>query len=144
MPDSLRDVALDVIAELLGMYDLNEEDELGAGDYTVKVVEEPTGRVKPNLVFHINVKDGTASGVLIGKGGGNLIHMQSVFYAAVAHRAGCDPRKEQGLWLEINGRRPDMGAVRNGNGDRKDGAPPEPMVVTVSAPAGVEVRIKSE
>lgn len=108
MAATLREVAHGVLQDLLGVFGLQKDD------YSVEVKED-----EKNLAFHVEIGDGEneddRAAVLIGKSGRTLACLQTIFFAAVGYEINSPVPK--GLWLAINGRRPDLRIFHNGHND---------------------------
>jgi hypothetical protein len=142
MNDQLEHEAVETITYLLEGFGLLEElEEADKG-------EKVKGRYTLNqyyagssLIINI-VASGDLGAVLTGREGTTLAALQRTFFAALGFRMGGSGSINRPVWLNINGRRPDL---RQTSDDRPQ-EPAEPPVVrvTIATPPGVKVEVATQ
>lgn len=124
---SLRDLAVKVIREMLGIYRLLDEAEVTEGewDYKIDVIEN-----EQNLTVNVSIDD-EAGRILAGKRQQNLQAMQKLLISAIHFRLDHGPgeKLERFVRLSVNGQFADP---KKENSDSR--------VVTIIAPLGVMIR----
>lgn len=124
---SLKDMAIEVVHKILGVYGLLDEAEVAEGewDYRLDVIDNDQ-----NLTLNISIDD-EAGRILAGKRQQNLQAMQKLLISAIHFRLDHGPRQklERFVRLSVNGQFADP---KKENGDNK--------VVTIIIPSGVELR----
>lgn len=89
----------------------------------------------------VRIRTGNECGaVLVGREGATLAVLQKTFFAALGFRMGGRDSLHHPVWLEVNGRRPDL---RQKNEERplEPAATPPVVKITVDAPEGVKVEV---
>ena len=136
----LEENALTVLRAIFAAFGFKEGD----GDecnYDVQVKQ-----LDRSLVLDVNADDKTAS-ILIGKRATGLTALQRVFNAALYKRIS-EPGQQR-VWVHVNGKQPDAKRL-NGDGEhpaeetRSPSADGKRKVVTVIAPVGVDIVLRSE
>jgi hypothetical protein len=138
----IRKEALATIRLILEGFTIIEEDAEVNPDEEIKGRCILTAAFEgQNLIVHVQIARDTGA-VLVGYGGATLAALQKIFFAALGFRMGGPTSIRNPVWLEVNGRRPDL---RQKNEERPQ-EPAEPPVVkiTVNAPDGVKVEIATK
>lgn len=110
--------------EVKGRYVFDVRFERGSLIINIKPLDDPTGEI---------------GAVLIGRECTTLTALQRVFFVALGYRMGGRNSIHHPVWLNVNGRRPDLRQTS----DEREEAPAGPKVVkiTVNAPEGVKVEL---
>jgi hypothetical protein len=136
---NIRTEALATIRMILeGFVIIEEEAEENPGEEVKDRCTLAADFEGPALIVRVKV-DGEGGAVLVGREGTTLAALQKIFFAALGFRMGGPGSIHHPVWLEVNGRRPDL---RQKNEERTQ-EPAEPPVVkiTVDAPEGVKVEV---
>lgn len=133
--EALIDMSFTLLAELLKVYGLEEDDDEVEHDYSINV-----NREVPILVLDINAKQEIRS-TLFGHRGANVLAMERILIGALYRRLGLKDgqRLDRAVQLSVNGKRPD---TRREDGERPDtrGERSSAGVVTIILPPGVKLR----
>lgn len=143
---NLREESLATIRIILEGFQLLEEgtepepDEEVRGRYTINPYS-----VGQSLIVDIRTSGdvgGDIGAVLIGREGATLAALQKTFFAALGFRMGGPGSVKQPVWLNVNGRRPDLRL--NSEGGPQEPAEPPLVTITVNAPEGVRVQVATK
>ena len=144
MKDIKKEALATISMILEGFMVIGEDAEVRPAEEINGLCTLTTDFEGPALIVRVRTNEAVGK-VLVGGGGATLAALQKTFFAALGFRMGGPNSLHHPIWLEVNGRRPDLRRER-GEETREPATPPEPKVVKISvdAPEGVKVEIATK